>query len=51
MTLVPVSEDDIALRDKVLQETVLPNWAEQCGADCVATWNDTVGAAAGMTIQ
>ncbi len=51
MTLVPVSEDDIALRDKVLAEAVLPNWAEQCGDDCVATWNDTVGAVVGMTIQ
>ncbi|MGI9419503.1 MAG: TRAP transporter substrate-binding protein [Geminicoccaceae bacterium] len=51
MTMVPVSEDDIALRDKVLKEAVLANWAEQCGEECVATWNDTVGAAVGMTIE
>ncbi len=51
MTLVPVSDADIALRDKVLKESVLANWGEQCGADCVATWNDTVGSIAGLKIE
>jgi len=51
MTLVPVSEADIALRDKVLKTSVLANWAEQCGAECVATWNKTVGPVVGLTIN
>lgn len=51
MTLVKVSDADIALRDKVLKEVVLVNWAEQCGADCVATWNQTVGEIVGLTIE
>ncbi|MEM7696219.1 MAG: TRAP transporter substrate-binding protein [Pseudomonadota bacterium] len=51
MTLVPISQDDIALRDKVLKDAVLVNFAEACGEDCVATWNETVGPVAGITIQ
>ena len=51
MTLVEVSDADIALRDEVLKASVLPKWAEQCGADCVTTWNDTVGKAVGATIE
>ena len=51
MTLVPVSEEDIALRDKVLREAVLSNWANACGADCVTQWNETVGTVAGITIN
>jgi TRAP-type C4-dicarboxylate transport system substrate-binding protein len=51
MTRVPVSEADMALRDTILTGSVLPNWAEQCGADCVATWNETVGAVVGIAIE
>ncbi|PSL18969.1 TRAP transporter substrate-binding protein [Shimia abyssi] len=51
MTLVAVSESDIALRDKVLRESVLSNWAAQCGADCVTAWNASVGQVAGINIE
>jgi hypothetical protein len=51
MTRVPVSEEDIALRDRILADVVLANWGEQCGADCVATWNGTVGAVVGLSIE
>lgn len=51
MTRVPVSEADIALRDKILRDVVLANWGEQCGADCVATWNSTVGEVTGVAID
>ncbi|MBC6404902.1 MAG: TRAP transporter substrate-binding protein [Rhodospirillales bacterium] len=51
MTLVPVSDSDIALRDEILKGTVLSNWAKACGAECVATWNDTVGKVAGIFIN
>ena len=43
MTLVPVSDEDTELKQKVLLEVVLPNWAARCGAECVQTWNATVG--------
>ncbi|MBC6437582.1 MAG: TRAP transporter substrate-binding protein [Rhodobacteraceae bacterium] len=51
MTLVPVSSDDITLRDRVLREVVLSNYAEACGADCVSMWNETVGSVAGIMID
>ncbi len=51
MTLVPVSEADIALRDQVLRDAVLSNWAEACGPDCVAKWNETVGKVTNVSID
>ncbi|MBC6441446.1 MAG: TRAP transporter substrate-binding protein [Rhodospirillales bacterium] len=51
MKRVPVSEADIALRDKILRDVVLANWGKQCGADCVKTWNETVGLATGTAIE
>lgn len=51
MTRVPVSDADVALRDRILRDVVLANWGAQCGADCVATWNDSVGKAVGVTIE
>jgi TRAP-type C4-dicarboxylate transport system substrate-binding protein len=45
MTLVPVSEADQAERTRILNATVLPNWARRCGRACVEEWNSTVGAA------
>lgn len=43
MKLLPVSAEDLELRRQALLETVLPRWAERCGADCAAKWNDTIG--------
>ena len=51
MTRVPVSEADMALRDRILLESVLPNWAAQCGPDCVAAWNASVGDVVGIAIE
>lgn len=51
MTRVSVSEEDAALRDKILRDVVLANWGEQCGKDCVETWNSTVGEVVGMSIK
>ena len=50
MTLVPVTDADNALRKEALEAVILPAFAERCGADCVATWNDTIGASLGITI-
>ncbi len=45
MTLVPVSDADQAERTRILNATVLPNWARRCGRACAEEWNNTVGAA------
>ncbi|MEM8692998.1 MAG: TRAP transporter substrate-binding protein [Pseudomonadota bacterium] len=49
MTLVEPSEEDLALRDKIATEVVLARWAERCGAECAANWNETVGPILGLT--
>ena len=51
MTLVPVTEADEALRRSALTEVILPAFAQRCGADCVATWNATIGAHLGVSIN
>jgi TRAP-type C4-dicarboxylate transport system substrate-binding protein len=38
-TVVPITDEDEALRTKILEERVLPAWAKRCGADCAAEWN------------
>ena len=49
MTLVEPSDDDLAARDRIANDVVLARWAERCGEDCAATWNETVGKVLGMT--
>jgi TRAP-type transport system periplasmic protein len=49
MTLVPVKESDLERHAQVVREHVVPNWARRCGAECAAEWNETVGAALGIT--
>lgn len=49
-TLVEPAEADIAARQKILDEYVLPRWLARCGADCAATWNATAGAAGHLAI-
>ncbi len=48
MTLVPVSDADLALRKQALLQTVLPRWAKRCGAECAKRWNASVGKVVGM---
>ncbi|MBL8380638.1 MAG: TRAP transporter substrate-binding protein [Burkholderiales bacterium] len=43
MALIPIAAGDTDLRRKPLLESVLPKWGKRCGADCVKSWNDTVG--------
>ncbi len=50
MTLVEVSDADFAKAREVLVAEVLPEWADRVGADWTNRWNDTVGAAVGVTI-
>jgi TRAP-type C4-dicarboxylate transport system substrate-binding protein len=51
MTLVPMTEADEALRDAAVQETVLPEFADRCGAECVTAWNATIGETLGVVIE
>ncbi len=51
MTLEPILPGDAELRKKALLEQVLPRWASRCGADCVKTWNDTVGKVVNLTAK
>ncbi|MBI4183329.1 MAG: TRAP transporter substrate-binding protein [Proteobacteria bacterium] len=48
LTLVKFSEADKALRKKVMQERVIPNWAKRCGSACAKEWNETVGKVVGL---
>jgi len=48
MKLVEVSDADKAMLAKMVGETILPRWAERCGAACVADWNATVGKVLGF---
>ena len=48
MKLVEPTEADLAARDKVANEVILARWAERCGDECAANWNDTVGAILGL---
>jgi TRAP-type C4-dicarboxylate transport system substrate-binding protein len=50
MKLVPVTDADVALRKEALAKAILPGFAKRCGAECVATWNGTVGKALGVSI-
>lgn len=51
MTLVPVSDADIALRTEAANMAVLPAYKERCGEECATAWNATIGAASGFEIK
>ncbi|WP_322895566.1 MULTISPECIES: TRAP transporter substrate-binding protein [unclassified Yoonia] len=51
MTLVELSEEDQARAIEVLEASILPDWAERAGGDWAQRWNDTVGAALGVSIN
>jgi len=48
---VEPSPQDLAAREKALNDVVLKRWAKRCGADasCISNWNDTIGKVAGVT--
>ena len=43
----PTPEDE-AERLRIMRDAVIPRWAERCGADCAAEWNETVGKVVGL---
>ncbi len=50
MVLVEPTAEDTALARRVLEETVLPEWAERAGEDWARRWNESVGAVVDVTI-
>lgn len=50
MTLVEATDADMETAMAALTGTVLPDWAERAGADWAGRWNDSVGAATGVSI-
>lgn len=48
MVLVEPSASDLELRDRIASEVVLKRWAERCGDECAANWNETVGRILGL---
>lgn len=51
MKLVLPTDADRALLQKVAQDAVLPKWAARCSADCVASFNATIGKTLGVTAK
>lgn len=51
LKLVKPSAEDIAAREKALNEVVLARWAKRCGDACAAKWNDLVGKQFGLTAK
>ncbi|OED46948.1 TRAP transporter substrate-binding protein [Leisingera sp. S232] len=45
------SDADLQRAAEIVSETVLPGWAERCGAECTANWNSNIGATINQTIQ
>ena len=50
MTLVEVSDADMASARDILVGEVLPDWASRAGAEWAGRWNDSVGAVVGVTV-
>lgn len=50
MTLVELSDADRAAVAEIVADKVLSGWAERCGAECVANWNDKAGSVIGVQI-
>ena len=51
MKLVVPSDADKALLKSVFSEKILPKWAARCSADCVASFNATIGKDLGITAR
>jgi TRAP-type C4-dicarboxylate transport system substrate-binding protein len=51
MTLVTVTEDDMARARDVLVTQVLPDWTERAGTDWATRWSDEVGSVLGITLN
>jgi len=51
MTLVEPSAEDLAIRNRVAMDVILPRWSQRCGPECSANWNRTVGRVLGLRAE
>lgn len=51
MVLVKPSDADRQLLKKVMQEAVVPKWAARCSAQCVQSYNETIGKLVGISAK
>lgn len=51
MVLVTASDTDLALSKEAAAKAVLPAFKARCGDECAAAWNQTIGAAMGLSIE
>ncbi|MET3661172.1 TRAP transporter substrate-binding protein [Aquamicrobium ahrensii] len=49
ISIVTPGEQDEAARMKLLQDAIIPGWAQRCGAECAQEWNESVGKALGAS--
>lgn len=51
MKLVEPTEKDFALLKDASYNVVVPRWAQRCSADCVKSFNETIGKQLGLTVE
>jgi hypothetical protein len=51
MQLTEPSRADLAIRDRLAQQVILPRWAARCGPECAANWNRSVGKLLGLRAE
>jgi TRAP-type C4-dicarboxylate transport system substrate-binding protein len=51
MTVVEASEADAAALRRAMAGAVIPGWIERCGLHCVAVWNGSLAATAGVALM
>ena len=49
MTLIEVQDSDYEQIRSIMQDVVVPKWAERCGSECAAAWNETAGKVLDLT--
>lgn len=47
MKLVPVTDADKVVLNRIARDVVVKNWAGRCGAECAKSWSATVGKVVG----
>lgn len=51
MQLTEPSKADLAIRDRLAEQVILPRWAARCGPECAANWNRSVGKLLGLRAE
>lgn len=51
MTYTEVTPEDRDALLKIVQDTVVAEWAQRCGEECASVWNDTIGASLGIVAK